>query len=337
MRSVISSVAAALVAATAFIPSSSSAAQAPVRLTGFPTLRQQHPLTCESSAASMGTRGALTETQIMAAIPRYANPNLGFRGNPDGVQGTRLADYGVYAGPVSRALARYGYKSSVLMYAGDARIKSYINRGWPVVVWVTYALQQATPRLSIHNGVPFVLVPHEHTLLVTGYDRSTLYANDPWVGKVVRYRWRDFNRAWGYFGNMGLAIQPCPAPLPVPSIATDLSGNTITWSWPAGKNAALYQVTVTKHTAKGTAVVAQGTQTVLQTQLTSARPGTLYDIAVVSVSKCGGTSAAARVWFQTPKAPTPTATPSEGTITPATSPTATLTAVAPTPTVTPAP
>src|SRR5579864_4671565 len=92
-----------------------------VLLGGFPTFHQQHALTCESSAASMGTRGAITEGRLMSVIPRNPNPNLGFRGDPNGIGG--LANYGVYAAPVRNALSRFGYQSRVMTYGSDADIK----------------------------------------------------------------------------------------------------------------------------------------------------------------------------------------------------------------------
>jgi uncharacterized protein YvpB len=290
-------------------------------LAGFPALRQQHSLTCESSAASMGTRGVVTESQLMSVMPRAANPNFGFRGNPDGEQGTKLIDYGVYAGPVHNALTRMGYSSVVLSYASDANIRSYINRGWPVVAWVTYALAKAQPRVVSHNGVSFVLVPHEHAVLITGYDGATVYANDPWTGKGVRYYWSAFNRGWGYFGNMGLAIQPCPAPTAVSLIqVSSVSGRTVTWTWAAATNAAQYNVTITRHGSTNT-VVYQATQTATSVSYAKFKAGVLYDIAVTSVSSCGGTSAATQTWFQMP--PPATATPS-----PTPSPTSSITPVA---------
>src|SRR5947209_1962507 len=71
-------------------PHTSSAASGLVMLSGFPNLKQQHSLTCESSVASMGTQGVITESQLMSVMPRSPNPNFGFRGNPDGFQGTQL-------------------------------------------------------------------------------------------------------------------------------------------------------------------------------------------------------------------------------------------------------
>src|SRR5581483_7785756 len=101
------------------LPSRTHAGSGPVVLLGFPTLRQQRPLTCEASAASMGTRGVLKEAQIMAVMPHNPNPNLGYRGDPNGPEDRHQVNYGVYAAPVHAALARYGYTSNVLMYVYD--------------------------------------------------------------------------------------------------------------------------------------------------------------------------------------------------------------------------
>jgi uncharacterized protein YvpB len=286
-----------------------------VLLSGFPTLRQQRNLTCESSAASMGTRGAITENQIMSVLPRNANPNLGFRGNPNGFQGTSLIDYGVYATPIHNALLSFGYASDVLQYANDSTIKLYVNRGWPVEVWVTYQLQVAQPRLAAHNGVQFVLVPHEHALLVIGFDRKTVLANDPWTGNVVRYYWSELNRSWGYFGNMALAIEPCPlaAPVDPASIRTrSVSNQQVVWSWHAAAHAAQYRVSVSRISSKSVNVVYQGVQSAHRLVLSAPSAGARYEIDVESVSACGDATTPARLQVQLPPllpTPTPSATP----------------------------
>jgi uncharacterized protein YvpB len=327
------------------LPRTSAAAPAAVYLTGFPTLKQQRSLTCESSAASMGTRGAVKEGQIMRLLPRAANPNFGFRGNPSGEQGTKLVDYGVYAGPVHNALRRLGWTSTVLSYASDYNIKSYIDQGWPVVAWITYALQPGKHRLMQHNGVQFVLVPHEHVVLVTGYDSRTIIANDPWTGKVVRYYWSNFNKSWGLFGNMALAIEPCPIPQPVPPIqVAAAAGGTVTWSWTPAKHATAYDVTITLHGTPNT-IVYHATQTVTQASYATVKPDQLYDITVVATNACGATSTPTQAWFQVgPREPRPTPTPTSPpeatvvltpTVTAAPTTTATSTEVSPTPTATP--
>lgn len=305
-------------------------------LGGFPTLRQQHNLTCESSVVSMATRGLISETQLMRTMPRSANPNLGFRGNPNGFQGTSLVDYGVYAGPLHRALLQFGYRSDLLLYAHDADLRTYIQKGWPVAVWVTYQLKKAAPRLAQNLGVQFFLVPHEHAVLVVGYDATTVIANDPWTGAAVRYFWRDFNRAWGYFGNMGLAVEPCPTADPVSTVRLgNLSDRGITWNWKPARNAVQYQVTVTRSGSENK-LVYQGVQTARHLTVSNPIPGIRYQISVVAVDGCGGVTSPSSLVAQLPAVlatatpvpertvlVTPTATP---TLT--TSPTTTPTAVA---------
>ncbi len=248
----------------------------------------------------------------MAAMPRSANPNLGFRGNPDSLASGSLIDYGVYAGPLHRALLRYGYRSQVMTYVADQSIKRYIQRGWPVVVWVTYQLLPSTPVLALHNGVQFFLVRHEHALLVVGYDQGTIWANDPWNAQLVRYRWRDFNRSWGYFGDMALAIEPCPLAQPVTAITlASVSTASISWSWTKAANAARYQVTIV-HGAQNTPVF-QGTQAGTRISIPNPIPGEQYEISVSSVSACGDVTTAAHLVTLLPKhlppAVTPTPTP----------------------------
>jgi uncharacterized protein YvpB len=292
------------------VPGLASARANAVLLTGFPRLKQQHALTCESSAASMATRGVVSESQIMALMPRHPNPNKGFRGNPDGKQGTSLVDYGVYATPVQKALTQLGYHSDTVIAASDTQIMTYIARGWPVVVWVSYALQKATPRLAQYQGVSFVLVPHEHTVLAVGYNDQSIIANDPWTGKQVTYKWWKFNRSWGYFGDMALAVQPCPLPPAVSGLfAGSPSTGTVTWTWQPEAQATRYRIKVTQ-VGVTNRVVYKGVLTTHQFTLASALPGTVYDIAVTAISPCGATSTVARLGFQTAGSPPPVATPS---------------------------
>lgn len=324
------------------LPATTSASPSKAFLPGFPLLRQQHSLTCESSAASMATRGRVSERQIMGTMVRNPNPNLGFRGNPDGQQGKKLVDYGVYAEPVHQVLLRYGYRSDVLMYQGYGAIMSYINRGWPVIAWITYALQPAQPRLVWASGLPVFLVPHEHAVLIVGYDMTSVMANDPWTGKRVTYDWGNFDRAWSYFDNMALAVEPCPAPLPVSNLhVTNLATTGITWSWSPGANASRYQVTVILQ-GNQDQVVYRGVQRSTQFTLAGPGSGAVYSIVVRSLSPCGAMSSPRQLTYQTPSRlppPPPTETPTPSaeatiTLTASTTPSARTTAVAPTPSAT---
>lgn len=293
----------------AVVPRASAAHNRAVYLGGFPLLKQQHSLTCEAAATSMATRAVLSEGQIMAAIPRNPNPNLGFRGNPDGEQGTVLRDYGVYAGPVQRALAHYGYTSQLLSYASVTDIRTALDQGWPVVAWITYKMEQAVPRLAWARGGQFFLVPHEHAVLVVGYRPGLLYVQDPWDGTRAAYDLKDFTRAWGYFGDMGLAVQPCQVPPAVSHLRlTDLSSASATWTWTPVAGAH-YQVRVirnrphrrvTNHTLSGPSFT-----------LRHPLPGETYQLIVTAVAVCGAPSPSVRLWTQLPlvlPSPTPEAT-----------------------------
>jgi uncharacterized protein YvpB len=312
------------------LPPSVPVAASPHILTGFPLLRQKHRLTCESSAASMATRGSILEAQIMAVIPRNVNPNLGFRGNPDGDQGTKLIDYGVYAGPVHQALLRFGYQSDVLSYATNAQLRAYIDRGWPVVSWVSYHLWRVVPRLAWAGGVQFFLVPHEHAILLIGYDGQGVIGNDPYDASRVRYDWANFDRAWGYFGNMALAVQPCAVPGPISGLRTTrLTAQEISWTWQPAARAWGYQVQVTRH-AHPDSVMYAGIIGGRRFTLGSISPGRIYDIAVRAVAVCGAMSDVSRLSARAPYLPTPTPTP-----TPSPTPTPVESTVQPSPTPTP--
>lgn len=313
LRSYLAPLAALIVLVASVIPRSASADTSSVFLTGYPLLRQQHSLTCEAAAASMGTKGVIPEAAIMAELPRDPNPNLGFRGNPDGEQGKTLVDYGVYAGPVSQALAQLGFQSRVLMYGGIGQIRHYVAQGWPVEVWISYALQRTVPRLAWAGGEQFFLVPHEHAVLVVGYRPGYLIIQDPWDGTRAAYNLTDFARSWGYFGDMALAIEPCPLPQPVVNLhIANLSSRSLKWVWKGTANVT-YSVDVTQI---GTGTVYKGTQKAHSYTIADPAPGARYRMTVVSQSSCGDSSAPVRLWAELPgvlptPTPRPTAAPTE--------------------------
>jgi uncharacterized protein YvpB len=167
--------------------------------------QQSHNLSCESSAASMVAQYQgvnLSEAEALAALPLNDNPHQGFRGNVDGPTGG-IQDYGVYAGPVIAILNDHGLKAR-LVEGGLAGIKAAIARGNPVIAWVTYNCLPSTPTTAVIGGEKVILVPNQHTVVVTGYDADGVWANDPWDGQEDFYPNADFERAMGYFGGMAI-------------------------------------------------------------------------------------------------------------------------------------
>jgi uncharacterized protein YvpB/prefoldin subunit 5 len=171
--------------------------------------QQSHNLSCESSAASMAAHYqglALSEADVLGALPRDDNPNLGFRGNVDGSPGG-IQDYGVYAGPILDILNAQGLRAS-LVAGGLAGVRAALARGNPVIAWVTYNCLPSTPTTVSINGADVVLVPNQHAVVVTGYNAQGLWANDPWDGQEDFYSTADLQRAMGYFGYMAIEVAP---------------------------------------------------------------------------------------------------------------------------------
>jgi uncharacterized protein YvpB len=172
-----------------------------------PLQKQSHNLSCESSAAAMAAQYhgiSLTEAQVLAALPRADNPNLGFRGNVDGPPGG-IQDYGVYAAPILDILNANGLKAR-LVEGGAEGIKAAIARGNPVLAWITYNCQASTPVATTVDGQVLNLVPYQHTVVVTGYDGGGVWTNDPWDGQVDYYATADFRRALAYFDDMAIEV-----------------------------------------------------------------------------------------------------------------------------------
>lgn len=174
---------------------------------GVPLYTQIHNLSCEYAAAKMVTAywgEMVPESQFIANIPVRNNPHFGYRGNIDG-GGGGLADYGIYSEPIANYLDSLGFYTNAF-YGEVASLKAEIASGHPVVVWLTIALQYASPVRTIQDGSPVKLVPGEHAVVVTGYDAGGVYVNGPAQGIRARFDWASFERSWGYFDNMALSI-----------------------------------------------------------------------------------------------------------------------------------
>ncbi len=180
-------------------------------LSGVPALQQSLPLSCESAALSMVTAyygRQVSEWVFIENMPYHPNPHRGFRGNMNGAFGG-TDDYGVYAEPLVPLLERYGFQAQVVYAQGDAAVlRSEIDRGRPVVVWMTN-MASVQPRLTAeYEGESFSLVPQEHVVVVYGYDQDWVYVADPGDGRYRAFGWDDFMRSWGYFDGMALLVTP---------------------------------------------------------------------------------------------------------------------------------
>ncbi|GEM_PF-655851 len=175
---------------------------------GVPLYKQSHNLSCEAASASMVAAFfgvPLSEEEAIAALPRHENPNLGFRGNLDGLPGG-LEDYGVHAAPIQKLLAEYGLRVTNVE-GGLEGIRNALKAGHPVMAWITYHLWEQTPtELELAGGAKVKVVPYEHTVVIEGYTDNGLWALDPYDGERQLLPWVDFERSWRYLDQMALQI-----------------------------------------------------------------------------------------------------------------------------------
>ena len=175
-----------------------------------PLYKQEHSLSCESSAAAMAARFyglPIGESDVLNALPRHEDPNLGFRGNVDGSYGG-VDDYGTHAEPIRQVLYEMQLKVSHLN-GGVDEIKQHIRAGRLVIAWITYRTQVQIPRqVTLSNDTTVTMVPYEHAVLVVGYNADGLWVHDPYDGTRTWYKEGDFRRSFAYLGNMALVVGP---------------------------------------------------------------------------------------------------------------------------------
>ncbi len=193
-------------------PISVPAASTDIRIAGIPLYQQKQTLTCEESSAGMATRGAVSEAQVLAAMPRSDNPFVGIRGRTNSPYFGGLTDYGVYAQALQKGLSALGVKSQVLYGQSYDDFKSALldnlRAGHPIIWWHTWQdSYQAPVIVKAADGSSVKLVPYEHAgVIVAANDRGISY-NDPYDATMRFVAWADHRRVSAYFGNMALVIQ----------------------------------------------------------------------------------------------------------------------------------
>jgi uncharacterized protein YvpB len=174
-----------------------------------PTYQQQRNLSCEFASMYIATSAfgnPVSEYAFDNVVGLSPNPHLGYRGNITGSWGN-TDDYGVYAQPLSWALAQFGYVGDAFYGAGDdSTITSRLDNGWPVVVWL--ALWGDQSFRTDYDGQSFTLVPGMHVMVAYGYDTDGIYLSDPGSGTYRFYDWGTFNGMWSVLDGMALAVYP---------------------------------------------------------------------------------------------------------------------------------
>lgn len=196
------------------VDSANASAKAPglnLRVEDVPLERQEQTLTCEEAAASMATRGALTEKQIVDAMTFSENPFEGIRGETNYSLFGGLTHYGTYAQGLQKALTKLGHHSTT--YYGQtypqfkATILDSLKQGRPVIWWTTWRESYQTPQtVKLSNGLSIPLTPYEHSVVIVAANDDGVTYHDPYDGTERFTSWANHQRTSGYFNNMALVV-----------------------------------------------------------------------------------------------------------------------------------
>lgn len=136
----------------------------------------------------------------------FGNPNSGFVGN---MYTLTEPGYGVYHGPI-RELAEKYLPETIIDITGSniSTIKYYLNLGSPVWV-ITNTLYSELPEDKFESWItptgPIEITYKLHSVLVTGYDQSYIYFNDPLTNtKNKKAKIADFEAAWVQMGRQAI-------------------------------------------------------------------------------------------------------------------------------------
>jgi len=148
----------------------------------------------------------INEKEFLRNLPKSDNPETGFVGNYRDPRGQLPPDsYGVYASPVAKLLRKYGLNAHASENLSFERIRAEISSGRPVMVWVIgniwpgYPVEYITP-----DGETVIVASYEHTVIVTGYDESTVSVVDGDL--VYRSPLDEFLASWSVLQNMAITV-----------------------------------------------------------------------------------------------------------------------------------
>ncbi len=185
----------------------------------------EYPTGCESVCAVMALQYANENVSVDTFVEEYLpkshrfytengrhcgpSPYEYFVGHP-----RSTASYGCMAPVIEKAVAAY--------YGDDRRVQTvtgstlyalsarYIDRGIPVLTWVTIAMIETVPTASwyLEDGKRFTWPGNEHCMLLVGYDENYYYFNDPYQGKQVRYPKALSESRFAELGRQAVVILP---------------------------------------------------------------------------------------------------------------------------------
>ncbi len=172
---------------------------------------QKHSLSCEArSAADLAAFWGIRfgENEFLDALPRAENPEQGFVGTPDGLWGSLPPDdYGVHAGPVAATLQAFGLAAEAYKDLSWDDLRKEIDNGRPVIIWVIGQMWAGrAEEYEAPDGSTSRVAAFEHTMILVGYDQTTVQVVDAYTGLYQTYWQSVFLNSWSVLGNMAIFV-----------------------------------------------------------------------------------------------------------------------------------
>lgn len=172
---------------------------------------QSHRLSCESRSAVDWARffGVdIDEDTFLYALPTSDDPDSGFVGSPDGMEGQLPPNsYGVHAPPVAALLQQYGLNAAPVSGYSYEELRRQIASDHPVILWVFGDVWWGgtSVQYTATNGHTSTVIAYEHTVILVGYDADNVIILD---GATTYYRsLAQFESSWATLGNMAVIMQ----------------------------------------------------------------------------------------------------------------------------------
>ncbi len=200
-------------------------------IAGFVGHPQSYSLSCEARSAVdwMAYWGVyISEGDFLAALPRSDDPDAGFVGDPNGYWGgIPPQSYGVHADPVAKLIRDYGLDARAVHGASWDDLRNEIAAGRPVIVWIIGQMWGAKAiQYTASDGHTTTVASFEHTMVMIGYDPSTVIVVDAFSSQIFYFTKSAFINSWGVLGNMAVFGQNSNPPAEASSPSD--SGQTYT-------------------------------------------------------------------------------------------------------------
>ena len=188
-------------------------------ISNFPTYSQypNYPNGCEMISLYNLLRFyhvSVTPEQLVTILPKGkgpfwkdgtlfgGDPEYEFVGDPRDLHG-----YGVFQKPIIQMANQY--KLGMIDYTGHSisEVLSLVKQQIPVQVWVSIGMKNTSVCATwIHPQTKKKIewICNLHSVVIVGYNSTTIYASDPFTGKIEKYSYQQFQKMYDLFGKRAI-------------------------------------------------------------------------------------------------------------------------------------